>query len=214
MWIDKVEKRYAQISTHYPDKINDFVATIKSKSGPLFSSIRHKTGISEIFQEIRHKYLSGTEAIDILFNIKSTDFKEALDTGKCISNLENFLFTAELVIKHQLQILITAKQLDQISNALFLHNDITDYNKFKGQKNLAVRGDSMTTKMSNLVDNLRHNTNSSMLNMSHTNCQIATGFYETDDIDIEANMSIMAGRGDKDIVSELTDLVEYAVNMR
>ena len=119
LWIDKVEKRYAQISTHYPDRINDFVATIKSKSGPLYSSIKHKTSISEIFHEIRQKYLSGTEAIDILFNIKSQDFKEALDTGKCLSNLENFLSTAELVIKHQLQILITAKQLDMIVNTLF-----------------------------------------------------------------------------------------------
>ena len=136
LWIDKLEKRYAQISTHYPDRINDFVATIKSKSGPLYSSIKHKTSISEIFREIRQKYLSGTEAIDILFNIKSQDFKEALDTGKCLNNLENFLSTAELVIKHQLQILITAKQLDMITNTIFLHNDLAEYNKIKGQKEM------------------------------------------------------------------------------
>ena len=146
LWILKVEKRYAQVSTHYPDRISDFVATIKAKSGPLYTSIRHKTGISEVFHEIRQKYLSGTESLDLLYNIRSVEFKETLDTAKCISNIESFLSTSELVVKHQLQLLITSNQLHQTSRGLFLYNDLVDYDKIKGRKNTAVRNDSMTTK--------------------------------------------------------------------
>ena len=52
IWILKVEKRYAQVCSHYPDRIGDFVATVKAKCGPLYNSIKHKVSISEIFSEI------------------------------------------------------------------------------------------------------------------------------------------------------------------
>ena len=126
-----MEKRYAQVCSHYPDRIGDFVATVKAKCGPLYNSIKHKVSISEIFSEIRQKYLSGTESIDLLFNIKSLEFKETLDTAKCIANIESFITTSELVVKYQLQLLITSKQLDQISRGLFLYNHPVDYDKSK-----------------------------------------------------------------------------------
>ena len=50
--------------------------------------------------------------------------------------------------------------------------------------------------------------------MTQPNCQIITDFYQDDDVDIEAKLSIMAGRGDKDVISEFSDLIDHATNMR
>ena len=150
----------------------------------------------------------------MLFNIKSLEFKETLDTAKCIANIESFLTTSELVVKHQLQLLITSKQLDQISRGLFLYNDLVDYEKVKGRHNTTVRNDSMTNRMTNIVTNLRNNTHSSMMNMSQSNCQVSSGFFQEDDIDVDANLSILAGREDKNIISEFSDLIDHATNMR
>ena len=53
-----------------------------------------------------------------------------------------------------------------------------------------------------------------MMNMTQSNCQVNSGFYQDDDIDIDANLSIMAGRGDEDVISEFSDLIDHATNMR
>ena len=75
----------------------NFVFTIKKLSGPLKRYVETKDTLGEIFCSLVTQYVRGSVGLAKLYNLRSLQQNYALDSGKSISNIEDFLKTTEVV---------------------------------------------------------------------------------------------------------------------
>ena len=122
--------------------------------------------------------------------------RECLDTGKAVEAIEAFLKSSEVAVYHQVQVDVQSQHIKSIAG---------------GKKNNSSNEDAMSRRMGQLVKNLRNNANTSML-ISSSGC-IQSFLFQDEDVNIDENMSILAGCTDHNVIKYFFSLIEFALKM-